>query len=198
MQKLVAFTLLILLTSCASFQNKNKKSQNIDGIIFLDEDEEKTEKKTESSSRNSDGNTQVDNKQKQSEELRNLNDMDGIIFLNIDDQIAEVPGKPFTPSNKKFEIGKASFYAMKFKGRKTASGEVYDPDKFTAAHPSLPFGTKVLVTNLYNSASVVVRINDRGPHVKSRIIDLSYAAAQELGIIKKGVAEVTLEVIQNP
>ncbi|UCE08785.1 MAG: septal ring lytic transglycosylase RlpA family protein [bacterium] len=124
--------------------------------------------------------------------------MDGIIYLNFEDQINEVPGKPFKPSNKQLETGKASYYAMKFKGRQTASGEIYDPYKMTAAHPSLPFGTKVRVTNLYNKASVIVRINDRGPHIKSRIIDLSYAAAQKLDIIQKGIADVVVEVIENP
>ena len=93
-------------------------------------------------------------------------------------------------------MGKASYYAMKFNSRKTASGEIYDPDKLTAAHPTLPFGTRVRVTNLYNNSSVIVRINDRGPHVKSRIIDLSYAAAKQLDMISKGIAEVAVEVIE--
>lgn len=130
-------------------------------------------------------------------DIRNFKDSDGIISLNFDDQHSEIPGKPFNPNRTKFETGKASYYAMKFKGQRTASGEIYDPDKFTAAHPSSPFGTKVRVTNTYNDASFIVRINDRGPKVKSRIIDLSYAAAKELGIISKGVVDVVLEVIQS-
>jgi len=129
---------------------------------------------------------------------RNFTEMEGIVYLNFEDQINERAEQPFKPNHQKLETGKASYYAMKFKGRQTASGEIYDPDKLTAAHPSLPFGTKVRVTNLYKKASVVVRINDRGPHVKSRIIDLSYAAAEQLGMISRGIAEVAVEVIENP
>ncbi|NOZ62072.1 MAG: septal ring lytic transglycosylase RlpA family protein [Calditrichaeota bacterium] len=92
--------------------------------------------------------------------------------------------------------GKASYYADSFKGNKTANGEIYDPKKFTAAHRTLPFGTRVRVTNLFNDKSVVVRINDRGPFIKSRIIDLSRAAAEQLGIIDSGVAEVLIEVLK--
>ncbi|ROL62398.1 septal ring lytic transglycosylase RlpA family protein [Bacteroidetes/Chlorobi group bacterium ChocPot_Mid] len=92
--------------------------------------------------------------------------------------------------------GTASYYADKFHGKKTASGEIYDQDDFTAAHRTLPFGTKVLVTNLENNKSVIVRINDRGPYKKSRLIDVSRAAAEELDMIQSGIVEVEVKVLK--
>lgn len=93
-------------------------------------------------------------------------------------------------------IGLASYYASKFEGRKTASGEIFSNSLLTGAHPSFPFGTNVRVTCLANSRSVIVRINDRGPFSsKKRIIDISQSAARELGIIKKGVAKVRIEIV---
>jgi rare lipoprotein A len=88
--------------------------------------------------------------------------------------------------------GKASWYKM---GTQTASGERYDPMGITAAHPSLPFDTKVRVTNPANGKSVVVRINDRGPFTGGRIIDLSQGAAQEINLVRAGVAQVSIEVL---
>lgn len=93
------------------------------------------------------------------------------------------------------QSGKASFYADKFEGRTTASGEKYKHNKLTAAHKTLPFGTKVRVTNLANSKSVEVIINDRGPYVDGRIIDLSKSAAEQLEFINLGLAEVKMEVV---
>ena len=93
--------------------------------------------------------------------------------------------------------GFASFYATKFNGRRTASGEKFNNNAMTAAHKSLPFGSKVQVTNVRNGKSVVVRINDRGPYVRGRIIDLSKAAARKIGIGRTGTARVKLEVIRN-
>lgn len=93
------------------------------------------------------------------------------------------------------QTGKASFYADKFDGTPTASGEKYRHNKMTGAHKTLPFGTRVRVTNLGNKESVEVVINDRGPYVEDRIIDLSRAAAEKLGFVNQGLAEVTLEVI---
>lgn len=90
------------------------------------------------------------------------------------------------------EIGKASYYAHKFHGRKTASGERYNKNDLTAAHPKLPFNTIVHVVNLQNGKSVDVRINDRGPFIKGRIIDLSYAAAKQVGMIRDGVVKVKI------
>jgi len=91
--------------------------------------------------------------------------------------------------------GKASFYADKFEGKKTASGEIYKHSKATAAHKTLPFGTWVRVTNKTNNRSIMVKINDRGPFVKGRIIDLSKSAAKQLRYLKEGVTDVKIEVL---
>jgi rare lipoprotein A len=93
------------------------------------------------------------------------------------------------------QTGKASFYADRYEGSPTASGEKYRHNKLTAAHKTLPFGTKVKVTNLANNNAVEVVINDRGPYVENRIIDLSKSAAEKLGFINLGLAEVKVEVI---
>lgn len=104
------------------------------------------------------------------------------------EQIKAVPGQTFR--------GIASYYADKFHGNKTSSGEIFDMNGFTAAHRTLPFGTKVKVTNLKNGKSVVVKINDRGPFKEERIIDLSKAAAETIDIINDGTAEVEIIVLE--
>jgi rare lipoprotein A len=91
--------------------------------------------------------------------------------------------------------GVASYYAQKFQGRPTASGEKFDNGKLTAAHRTLPFGTKVRVTNLGNGRSVTVRVNDRGPFVRGRVIDLSYAAARRIDMVRTGIARVRVEPV---
>jgi peptidoglycan lytic transglycosylase len=96
------------------------------------------------------------------------------------------------------EVGIASWYGHPYHGRAAASGEIYDMEKFTAAHRTLPFGTLVRVINLDNEKSVEVRINDRGPFAGDRIIDLSHAAAQAIGLIGPGLARVRLELMQIP
>lgn len=88
--------------------------------------------------------------------------------------------------------GLASFYSQ---GSRTASGEKFDPNELTAAHPSLPFGTRLRVTNTHTGRSVTVRVNDRGPYVPGRVVDVSYSAAQELGMVGSGVAPVQLDVV---
>ncbi|MEM6362373.1 MAG: septal ring lytic transglycosylase RlpA family protein [Bacteroidota bacterium] len=102
----------------------------------------------------------------------------------------------FPTQNGVYEKGKASYYADKFKGRPTASGAKYMPNKLTAAHKKLPFGTLVKVTNLKNGKSVKVTINDRGPFIKGRIIDLSKAAAKKIDLIKDGVVDVEIKVLK--
>jgi rare lipoprotein A len=111
-----------------------------------------------------------------------------------DPPIAEIP-EPLQPTM--VETGLASWYGRKFHGRRTASGEVYHQEKFTAAHRTLPWGSKVKVTNLANGKSVEVRINDRGPFVKDRIIDVSRAAARALGIVRAGIATVEVEWLSD-
>jgi len=93
--------------------------------------------------------------------------------------------------------GVVSWYGAAFHDRKTASGEPFDSGALTMAHPSLPFGTRVKVTNLRNGRSVVVRVNDRGPFVGTRIADLSQAAATEIGMMRRGVARARIEVLQD-
>jgi rare lipoprotein A len=100
------------------------------------------------------------------------------------------------PEGTLFERGVASWYGSKFHGRRTASGERYDMHELTAAHPSLPFGTMVEVVDTASGRSVVVRINDRGPFVKGRVIDLSHAAAKRLGMIEAGLARVEVYLLE--
>ena len=99
---------------------------------------------------------------------------------------------------QKSETGMASFYGDTFEGKPTASGEPYRASGLTAAHRTLPFGTRVRVTNLSNDRSVIVKVNDRGPFAKERIIDLSRAAAIKLDYIDKGVTRVRIEVLKKP
>jgi len=99
---------------------------------------------------------------------------------------------------RKSQVGKASWYGRIFQHKQTASGEPYDMDQLTAAHRTLPLGSWIKVTNLKNDRSVVVRINDRGPVLKNRIIDLSYSAAKMLGMGHDGVDPVRLEVVETP
>jgi rare lipoprotein A len=103
------------------------------------------------------------------------------------------PPPPPAPAPAYVEVGKASWYGASHQGRRTANGERFDMNAMTAAHRTLPFGTVVTVTNLDNQRSVRVRINDRGPYVRGRILDLSAAAARSLGIQTDGVADVRLE-----
>jgi rare lipoprotein A len=108
------------------------------------------------------------------------------------------PEKPAAPEGKRVERGPVSFYAHEFAGRKTASGETFDPEALTMAHRTLPFGTRVRVTNTENGRSVEVVVNDRGPAIASRIADLSLAAARRLDAIADGVVEAVLEVLALP
>lgn len=102
--------------------------------------------------------------------------------------------KQLRPSGKA-ERGIASSYGNGFNGRKTANGEIYNQNTYTAAHKKLPFGTKVLVKNLRNGREVVLRINNRGPYVRGRIIDVSLKAAKDLGMLKAGVVPVEVTVL---
>lgn len=116
------------------------------------------------------------------EELEKINDNDKDIEIKT----------------KFYQEGKASFYAGKFHGRKTASGEIFDTYALTAAHKSLPLGTIVKVTNIRNDKSVIVKINDRGPYIHGRIIDLSTAAFQSIGNIDHGVLTVKIDILDDP
>ncbi|ETR72037.1 MAG: rare lipoprotein A [Candidatus Magnetoglobus multicellularis str. Araruama] len=117
-------------------------------------------------------------------------------------------GKPYKISNQWYypmtyvnyfeQRGLASWYGKQFHGRKTSNGETYDMYGISAAHKTLPLGTYVKVYNLENKKYLVVRINDRGPFIKGRIIDLSYGAAQKLGIVQKGTANVFIRTVSKP
>lgn len=127
----------------------------------------------------------------------------GSVLLSLlaacgDVQAADVPRPPHTVSVGHEQAGKASWYGRPHHGRRTASGEVYDMNKMTAAHRFLPLGTWVLVENLHNGRTAKVRINDRGPFVRRRILDLSDAAARVLGAKPHGVIRVRLRVIGPP
>ena len=104
--------------------------------------------------------------------------------------------RPNNSKSKAYQVGTASWYGEQFQGKQTASGEPFDMRDFTAAHPSLKLGTFVKVTNLRNGKTVVVRINDRGPVVDGRIIDLSYNAARALGFKDRGLQTVRLDLYQ--
>ena len=107
-------------------------------------------------------------------------------------------GYPTHPDSKKYELeGKATWYGPGLNGNKTANGEIFDMYGMTAAHKKLPFGTIVVVTNLKNDKSVVVRINDRGPFTAGRIIDLSYGAAYLIDMVRDGVVPVKVEIIST-
>lgn len=94
--------------------------------------------------------------------------------------------------------GIASFYHDSLHGRKTASGQVYNKHRLSAAHKTLPLGTRIRVTDTQTGRSIIVRVNDRGPFVKGRIVDLSKEAARELGIVDRGIARVDLKVLSTP
>lgn len=106
------------------------------------------------------------------------------------------PKLKLVPEVVKVITGEASWYGPGFYGNLTANGEVYKPGTMTAAHRTLPFGTKVRVTNLWNGRTAVIRINDRGPFIDHRVIDLGHGAASELGLTVSGIAQVKLEVLR--
>ncbi len=111
--------------------------------------------------------------------------------------VAQIEPVVQTPSPRESAIGAgdASFYGNELAGNRTANGEIFDPNQLTAAHRTLPLGSEVRVTNPRNDESVVVRINDRGPYHGNRVIDLSYAAAQEIGLIRSGTGRVNLALL---
>ena len=110
---------------------------------------------------------------------------------------APAPVAKVRPAPSYQAVGKASYYASRHHGRRTASGERLNNNAFTAAHRELPFGTRVKVTNLSNERSVEVRITDRGPHGRGRLIDLSQAAAKQLDMLRAGVVQVRVESLDD-
>jgi len=108
------------------------------------------------------------------------------------------PSRQSVIPREKPEVGVASWYGEEFQGNETANGEIYDLNSLTAAHPTLPFGTTVRVTNLKNSKNILLRINDRGPYIGRRLIDVSKAAAKRLGFVGAGTTRVRVEVVSRP
>ncbi|WP_424539144.1 septal ring lytic transglycosylase RlpA family protein [Sphingopyxis granuli] len=107
------------------------------------------------------------------------------------------PGEADAGDGTEMGSGVASYYSDELAGNRTASGEPFDPDELTAAHRTLPFGSKVRVTNIANGQSVVVRINDRGPFGRGRVIDVSHAAAKEIGMHRSGTARVNMTLLDD-
>ena len=120
--------------------------------------------------------------------------MDNIRTLLVATSIILVPNVTSAQENKQM-AGKASYYSNGLHGRRMSNGERYDKNGYTCAHKTLPFGTQLRVTNPRNNRSVVVRVTDRGPFVKGRILDLSYSAARDLGILSSGVAYMKVEIL---
>ena len=118
-------------------------------------------------------------------------------MTHVSEPTVSTSTQPIPPKVVSTQIGTASFYGGDgFDGKKTASGEIFDSKKFTAAHRVLPFGSRVKVTNVRNGRFVEVRVNDRGPFVGGRLIDVSRAAAQELDILGQGIERVRLDVLE--
>lgn len=103
--------------------------------------------------------------------------------------------RSISDDDRKIIVGMASFYGKKYQGRKTANGETFDMYDYTCAHKTLPFGTKLKVTYLKTKESVVVRVNDRGPFIGNRIIDLTRQAAKDIGLLNDGVGKVKIEIL---
>ncbi len=114
----------------------------------------------------------------------------GCSLFRAEPRVVEQPPAPA-------QVGVASYYGRGFRDHGTASGERFDQGELTAASRSLPIGTRARVTNLANGSSVVVRVNDRGPFVRGRVLDVSYAAARELGMLRRGTARVRIEVLDD-
>ena len=109
--------------------------------------------------------------------------------------VEEPPAADASVEGETIGDGQASYYAEELAGQPTASGEPFEPEALTAAHRTLPLGSRIRVTNLRNDESVIVRVNDRGPFAKRRVVDLSKAAAREIGMLKRGTARVRLELL---
>ena len=118
------------------------------------------------------------------------------VSLPVPAAILPPPKLKPVPAVVRVLTGEASWYGPGFYGNRTANGEIYRPGTMTAAHRTLPFGTKVRVTNLWNGRTAVIRINDRGPFIDHRVIDLGHGAASHLGLTASGIAQVKLEVLR--
>ena len=185
--------LLISVLLIVNFGCSHTKSTRELGYYYIDEDdsEEDESKKTKQ---------QANNRNEEKKSAASTSEL-GYYYIDEDEESEKTEQQIRKRDNEKIaasnvEHGKASYYADKFQGRPTASGKLYDRNKLTAAHRTHPFGTKCKVTNLANGKTVVVSVNDRGPHVKSRVIDLSYKAMSIIDGIRAGIINVKVEVIK--
>jgi rare lipoprotein A len=123
----------------------------------------------------------------------------GLAFASLSQaqQVVTAPAPAAAPAGNHVMEGVAAWYGHKFAGRRTASGKRFNPNALTAAHPTLPFGTRVNVINTRNNRGVVVTINDRGPTSPKRMLDVSVAAARKLGFVRAGLTDVKLEIAAN-
>jgi rare lipoprotein A len=128
--------------------------------------------------------------------MRRLAALPLLVLLLLPGTTGATGAKQAAEAPAPYQVGKASWYGKYFHGRTTANGEIYDMFQFTAAHRELPLGTWLKVTNLRTGKWIIVRVNDRGPYVDGRIIDLSYGAAQMLGFREKGLEQVRLDIIR--
>ncbi|MEA3001380.1 MAG: rare lipoprotein [Sphingomonadales bacterium] len=129
-----------------------------------------------------------------------LQSLEQAVAQAYDDSVTVAPAPEAQAAPQSFEAagqGEASYYGAELAGNRTASGERFDPRAFTCAHRSLPIGTMLRVTNLANGRSVLVRVNDRGPFARSRILDMSLAAARDIDMVRAGKARVRLEVVRD-
>jgi rare lipoprotein A len=129
-----------------------------------------------------------------------LQSLEQAVAQSFDDNVTAPQTSTQTPPTQSYETvgqGEASYYGAAFAGNRTASGERFDPSALTCAHRSLPIGTMLRVTNLANGRSVTVRVNDRGPFVRSRLLDMSLAAARDIGMVRTGKAMVRLEIVHT-
>ena len=124
--------------------------------------------------------------------------LQGSIVVGLASSALAAPGASRHASRKPQQITRASWYGEQFSGRRTAAGHPFNPLRLTAAHRTLGLGTKVKVTELRSGRSVVVQITDRGPFIPGRGIDLSYAAALKLGMVRRGIAQVRLDLVEPP
>jgi rare lipoprotein A len=126
-----------------------------------------------------------------------LQSLEQAVAQSFDDSVTAPPAAPQAQSYEAAGQGEASYYGAELAGNRTASGERFDPRAFTCAHRSLPLGTMLRVTNLANGRSVTVRVNDRGPFARSRVLDMSLAAARDIDMVRSGRAIVRLEIVHT-
>jgi rare lipoprotein A len=124
-------------------------------------------------------------------------ELQGGRIASLQDAVADLEDPALRTAYEAIGQGEASYYGAELAGNRTASGERFNPAALTAAHRSLPLGTKLRVTNMANGMSVIVRVNDRGPFVGSRIIDVSLGAARQIGMVRTGKARVRLEILRT-